>query len=66
MTEAYAQLLLLPFVQGALWFTVRDYQPGYTSPDPSFFYHYGLFEYGDTLKPAATVFKTLAAANPNR
>jgi hypothetical protein len=66
MTEAYAQLLLLPFVQGALWFTVRDYQPGYSSPDPAFFYHYGLFEYGDTLKPAATVFKTLAAANPNR
>lgn len=66
LTEAYVDLLTLPFVQGALWFTIRDYQPGFASPDPGFFYHYGLFEYLLGLKPAATAFQTLAAANPGR
>jgi hypothetical protein len=66
LTEAYADLLRLPFVQTALWFNMRDYQPGYDSPDPSFFYHYGLLEYGFVPKPAAAVFRTLALANPGR
>jgi hypothetical protein len=66
LAEAYADLLGLPFVQGALWFNLRDYQPGYQSPDPSFFYHYGLFEYGYGAKPAALEFHSLAAANPGR
>jgi hypothetical protein len=64
--QAYADLLKLPFVQGALWFNLRDYQPALVTPDPGFFYHYGLLGYGFALKPAATVFKTLAAANPGR
>jgi hypothetical protein len=66
LTEAYADLLRLPFVKGALWFNLRDYQPGYQSPDPSFFYHYGLLEYGYAPKPAALEFQALAAANPGR
>jgi hypothetical protein len=66
LLQAYADLLALPFVKGALWFNVRDYQPGYQSPDPSFFYHYGLFNYGFAPKPAATEFKALALANPGR
>jgi hypothetical protein len=66
LAEAYKDLLQLPFVTGALWFNLRDYQPGYQSPDPSFFYHYGLFEYGYTPKPAALEFQALAAANPGR
>jgi hypothetical protein len=66
LTEAYADLLRLPFVQAALWFNLRDYQPGYASPDPAFFYHYGLIQYGFVPKPAAAVFQALAAANPGR
>ncbi len=66
LSEAYLDLLQLPFVKAAFWFNVRDYQPGYTSPDPSFFYHYGLLQYGFVLKPAATVFQTLAKLNPGR
>jgi hypothetical protein len=66
LTEAYADLLRLPFVQAALWFNLRDYQPGYVSPDPAFFYHYGLVQYGFGLKAAATAFQALAAANPLR
>jgi hypothetical protein len=66
LTEAYTDLLRLPFVQAALWFNLRDYEPGYVSPDPAFFYHYGLFEYGFVPKPAAVAFQALVAANPGR
>ena len=66
LTQAYGVLLSLPFVQDAQWFNLRDYQPGYVSPDPAFFYHYGLVEYGFGAKPAATAFQALAAANPSR
>ena len=66
LLQAYTTLLALPFVKGALWFNVRDYQPGYQSPDPSFFYHYGLVDYSFVPKPAATEFTALAAANPGR
>jgi hypothetical protein len=66
LVEAYSDLLRLPFVQGALWFNLRDYQPGYASPDPSFFFHYGLFEYTYAPKQAALAFQAIAAANPTR
>jgi hypothetical protein len=66
LQQAYADLLQMPFVRGALWFNLRDYQPGYQSPDLSFFFHYGLFEYDYTAKPAAQAFQALAAANPGR
>jgi hypothetical protein len=66
LAEAYADLLRLPFVEGALWFNLRDYQPDYQSPDPNFFYHYGLLEYGYSPKQAALQFQSLAAANPGR
>jgi hypothetical protein len=66
LAQAYTVLLGLPFVKGALWFNVRDYQPGYASPDPAFFYHYGLVNYNFTPKPAAAEFKALALANPGR
>jgi hypothetical protein len=64
--DAYADLLKLPFVQAALWFNSRDYAPGVSSPDPGFFFHYGLLNYDFSHKPAADDFKTLAAANPHR
>jgi hypothetical protein len=66
LAEAYAELMRLPFVKAALWFDLRDYQPGYPAPDPSFFFHYGLFEYDYGAKPAAPWFQALAAANPGR
>jgi hypothetical protein len=66
LTEAYADLMRLPFVKAALWFNLRDYQPDYQSPDPGFIYHYGLVEYGYAPKPAALAFQALAAANPGR
>jgi hypothetical protein len=66
LSEAYLDLLTLPFVKAAFWFNIRDYQPGYRSPDPSFFYHYGLLDYGFVQKPAATVFQTLAKLNLGR
>jgi hypothetical protein len=66
VNEAYNDLLGLPFVRGALWFNLRDYQPGISTPDPPFFYHYGLLDYGYGKKPAATQFKALAQANPGR
>ena len=53
-------------MQGALWFNLRDYQPGISSPDPAYFYHYGLLNYDYSHKAAADDFKALAAANPNR
>jgi hypothetical protein len=66
LQQAYADLLQMPFVRGALWFNLRDYQPGYQAPDPSFFFHYGLFEYDYTTKQAAQEFQALTAANPSR
>lgn len=66
LREAYTDLLQLPFVQAAFWFNVRDYQPGYKSPDPAFFYHYGLLQYDLSPKPAAAAFEALAKANPGR
>jgi hypothetical protein len=64
--EAYADLLKLPFLQGALWFNGRDYQPSYsTTSDPEFFFHFGLLDYGFSRKPAADAFAALADANPN-
>jgi hypothetical protein len=66
LRAAYGDLFKLPFVVGALWFNVRDYQPGYRTPDPAFFYHYGLLNYNYSPKPAADAFKALAAGNRNR
>jgi hypothetical protein len=66
VNEAYRDLLGLPFVQGALWFNLRDYQPGFKSPDPPFFYHYGLLNYNYSPKSAGSGFKALARANPGR
>jgi hypothetical protein len=66
LKAAYDDLLRLSFVQGALWFNVRDYQPGLSTPDPGFFYHYGLLNYNYSHKPAANDFKALAHANPKR
>ena len=66
VVQAYSDLLRMPFVKGALWFNLRDYQPGYSSPDPSFFYHYGLLEYNYAAKQAGNEFQALAAANPTR
>jgi hypothetical protein len=66
LREAYSDLLGLTFVKGALWFNLRDYKPGIKTPDPPFFYHYGLLGYGYGQKPAAAVFKALARANPGR
>jgi hypothetical protein len=66
LLRAYEVLLRLPFVQGALWFNIRDYEPGFRSPDPQFFYHYGLLGYGFAPKPAAAEFAALARANPGR
>jgi hypothetical protein len=66
LSQAYSVIMGLPFIQAAFWFNLRDYQPGIVSPDPPFFYHYGLLEYGYGQKPAAVAFKALAAANPGR
>lgn len=60
LSQAYADLLRLPFVQAAFWFNLRDYQPTYDSPDPGFFAHYGLLQYGFSSKPAAIEFRELA------
>ena len=66
LSNAYNVLLGLPFVQAAFWFNLRDYTPGIVSPDPPFFYHFGLVENGFGQKPAGAAFKSLAAANPGR
>ncbi|MBV8947605.1 MAG: hypothetical protein JOZ95_19405, partial [Solirubrobacterales bacterium] len=63
---AYTDILQLPFVRAAFWFNLRDYQPSYASPDPAFFYHYGLLQYGFTHKPAASVFVQFARRYPRR
>lgn len=66
LSDAYDDLLRLPFVQAAFWFNLRDYQPGDRNPDPGFFAHYGLLEYHFALKPAARMFEQLARANRGR
>jgi hypothetical protein len=66
LQQAYADLLNLPFVQAAFWFNLRNYQPGAASPDPNFFFYYGLLEYDYTHKPAADAFTALAHQYPNR
>jgi hypothetical protein len=66
LSEAYGDLLALPFVQAAFWFNLRDYQPGSRNPDPEFFAHYGLLQYHFTPKPAAGVFEQLASQNRGR
>jgi len=66
LTEAYNDILSLPFVQSAFVFNLRDYQPGLASPDPAFFYNYGLLQYNFTPKPAAGVFERFEQANPGR
>ena len=49
-----------------MWFNLRDYEPGLSTPDPAFFYHAGLLDYGYGQKPAAAAFHALARANPGR
>lgn len=66
LSEAYSELLGMPFVQGAFVFNLRDYEPGVSSSDPQFFYHYGLLQYGYAPKPAAAVFERFAQSNPGR
>jgi hypothetical protein len=66
LTQAYYALLALPFVKAAFWFNLRDYQPGFPSADPPYFYHYGLLNYDFSQKPAAQAFEALAKANPGR
>jgi hypothetical protein len=65
LKAAYADLLTLPFVQGALWFNLRDYAPGTGVGDPEEFHHMGLLNYDYSHKAAADAFTALAAANPN-
>jgi hypothetical protein len=64
--RAYQILLSLPFVKGALWFNVRDYQPGLQSGDPAYFYFMGLLNYDFSQKSAAGTFSSIAAAHPGR
>jgi hypothetical protein len=66
LSEAYDDLLELPFVQAGFVFNLEDYSPGIVSPDPAFFYHYGLVQYGYAPKPAASVYEQFARANPGR
>lgn len=66
LVEAYNDILRLPFIQGAFWFDLRDYQPGLPSPDPAFFYHYGLLQYGFQAKPSAGDYEQLVRQYPNR
>jgi hypothetical protein len=66
LNAAYADLLKLSFVQGAMWFNIRDYQPGSPTGDPEEFFYMGLLNYNTTQKPAAAAFAANAAANPSR
>jgi len=66
LTEAYRDLLNLPFVQAAFWFNQRDYTPGVPNPDAPYFAHYGLLTYNFTEKPAAIAFHQLVSQNPGR
>ena len=66
LKQAYAVLLKLHFVQGAVWFNVRNYQPGVKTGEPKWFYHYGLLEHDFQRKPAGAAFAALARAHPGR
>lgn len=66
LSQAYSDILSLPFIQAAFVFNLRDYEPGLPSPDPAFFYHYGLLQYGYQAKPAANVYEQFLHANPGR
>jgi hypothetical protein len=66
LSEAYSDILRLPFIQAAFVFDLRDYEPGIASSDPAFFYHYGLLQYGYQTKPAANVYEQFLHANPGR
>lgn len=74
LEDAYQDLLTTPalsFVKAAFWFNMRDYNPQIESPDPDFYYHYGLLPYsyytdGQQLKPAGSEWRSLAAQNPSR
>jgi|GEM_PF-2683103 len=66
LSQAYGELLQLPFVQAAFVFNLEDYEPGIVTPDPAFFYHYGLLQYGFSPKPAAGVYEQFRQANPGR
>ena len=66
LSAAYSDLLRLSFVQAAFWFNLRDYQPGLASPDPAFFYHYGLLQYGFEAKAAASTYEQFVRENPGR
>jgi hypothetical protein len=66
LNAAFQDILALPFVRAAFWFNLRDYQPGLPNPDPEFFAHYGLLQYGFAPKPAATAFEQLSRGNPGR
>jgi hypothetical protein len=66
LSEAYSDILRLPFIQAAFVFDLRDYQPGIVSPDPAFFYHYGLLQNDYQSKPAASVYEQFVKANPGR
>jgi hypothetical protein len=66
LSQAYGELLGLPFVQAAFVFNLEDYQPGVASSDPAFFYHYGLLQYGFASKPAAAVYEQFVQQNPGR
>jgi hypothetical protein len=66
LSDAYTDLLRLPFIQAAFVFNLEDYQPGLSSPDPAFFYHYGLLQYGFAPKPAANTYEQFVHANPGR
>ena len=66
LREAYDDILGLPFVQAAFLFNLEDYTPGVVSPDPAFFYHYGLLQYGFAQKPAAGVYEQYVQGHPGR
>jgi hypothetical protein len=66
LRQAYNDLLGLKFVQAAMWFNVRDYQPTLATGDPAYFYHYGLLGYTFAQKPAAKAFKAMAKADGGR
>lgn len=66
LSQAYNDILSMPFIKAAFWFNLRDYQPGLYTPDPDFFRVMGLLQYRRTPKPAAGVFTRLAAAHPYR
>jgi hypothetical protein len=66
LQQAYDALLSMPFVKAAFWFNLRDYQPGFPSGDPPYFYHYGLLSFDFSKKAAGSDFQALSRANPHR